>query len=248
MISTGFSFASSIKTKAMENVPIYIAAVFIFTTFLAVFIFFRAAHHSKFAIVVIVAWLLLQTIVSLTGFYTATNAVPPRFILLVLPPLLFIIGLFVTKHGRQFLDELDPKALLLLHTVRIPVELVLLMLFVNKAVPQIMTFEGRNLDIISGISAPVLYYFCFVKRSAGKKLLLFWNLVCLLLLINIVVIAVLSAPFAFQRFAFDQPNVAILYFPFVWLPCCVVPLVLLSHLAAIRQLLRVKQYSPSAIS
>jgi hypothetical protein len=38
-------------------------------------------------------------------------------------------------------------------------------------------------------------------------------------------------------FAFDQPNIAVLYFPFNWLPSCIVPLVLLSHLAAIRQLL-----------
>jgi hypothetical protein len=42
--------------------------------------------------------------------------------------------------------------------------------------------------------------------------------------------------FPFQQFAFDQPNIAVLYFPFIWLPSCVVPLVLLSHLAAIRQL------------
>jgi hypothetical protein len=60
--------------------------------------------------------------------------------------------------------------------------------------------------------------------------------ICLGLLINIVSNAILSAPFPFQQFAFDQPNIAVLYFPFIWLPCCVVPLVLLSHLAAIRQL------------
>jgi hypothetical protein len=65
---------------------------------------------------------------------------------------------------------------------------------------------------------------------------LLWNLVCLGLLLNIILNAVLSAPVPFQKFAFDQPNIAVLYFPFVWLPSCVVPLVLLSHLAAIRKL------------
>jgi hypothetical protein len=67
--------------------------------------------------------------------------------------------------------------------------------------------------------------------------LLLWNFICLGLLINIVVNAVLSAPSVFQQFAFGQPNTAILYFPFVWLPCCVVPLVLLAHLTSIRKLL-----------
>ena len=68
-------------------------------------------------------------------------------------------------------------------------------------------------------------------------IILIWNFICFGLLINIVVNAILSAPFPFQKFAFDHPNIAILYFPFVWLPCCIVPIVLLSHLAAIRQII-----------
>jgi hypothetical protein len=100
-----------------------------------------------------------------------------------------------------------------------------------------MTFEGRNFDIVAGLTAPVIYYFGSVKQQIGRKVMLLWNIICLGLLFNIVVIAVLSAPFPFQQFAFDQPNIALLYFPFVWLPCCVVPLVLLSHLATIRQLI-----------
>ncbi|HVF96549.1 MAG TPA: hypothetical protein VM871_04480, partial [Flavisolibacter sp.] len=39
-------------------------------------------------------------------------------------------------------------------------------------------------------------------------------------------------------FAFDQPNIAVLYFPFIWLPSFIVPVVLLSHLVCIRQLLK----------
>lgn len=101
----------------------------------------------------------------------------------------------------------------------------------------LQTFEGRNFDIISGLTAPAIFYFGFIKNQIDKKLILVWNFICLGLLINIVVNAVLSAPFPFQKFAFDQPNIAVLYFPFNWLPSCVVPLVLLSHLATIRQLL-----------
>ncbi|HEX5025988.1 MAG TPA: hypothetical protein VFV68_11990, partial [Agriterribacter sp.] len=71
-------------------------------------------------------------------------------------------------------------------------------------------------------------------------LILLWNFICLALLINIVVNAVLSAPFPFQQFAFDQPDIAVLYFPFNWLPAVVVPIVLLSHLATIRQIINGK--------
>ncbi|MEP6948049.1 MAG: hypothetical protein ABI863_02185 [Ginsengibacter sp.] len=182
-------------------------------------------------------WLIVQTVIGLSGFYTITDTLPPRFLILILPPLLFIIALFVTSKGRKYIDSLDATSLTILHIIRIPVELVLFWLFIHKAVPKLLTFEGRNFDILSGLTAPLIFYFGFIRKQVGKKIILVWNIICLGLLFNIVAIAVLSAPFPFQRLAFDQPNIAVLYFPFIWLPCCVVPLVLLSHLATIRQLL-----------
>jgi hypothetical protein len=101
-----------------------------------------------------------------------------------------------------------------------------------------MTFEGRNIDIISGLSAPFVYYFGFKKDKLPSAVILGWNLLCLAILLFTVINAILSAPTPLQQWAFDQPMVAILYFPFVWLPGIVVPLVILSHLSAIRQLLK----------
>jgi hypothetical protein len=213
------------------------AVVFMLITFITIFLFWKATSASKTFLIIIVLWLALQAIVSLNGFYQVTNSVPPRFILLILPPVLFIVFLFLTKKGRTFIDKLDTRWLLLLHTVRIPVEIVLFLLYTQKQVPGIMTFEGRNFDILSGITAPILFYFSFIKKSVGSNLLIAWNIICLGLLFNIVTIAILSAPFPFQQFAFDQPNIALLSFPFAWLPCCIVPLVFLSHVAALRQLL-----------
>ena len=139
------------------------------------------------------------------------------------------------------------KYLTLLHTIRILVELVLFWLFLHKFAPQIMTFEGRNFDIISGLTAPFIFYFGFIKRTLPNKILLLWNFISIGLLINIVTIAVLSAPFSFQKLAFDQPNIALMYFPFIWLPCCIVPVVLFSHLAAMRQLLSTTRKSTANI-
>ena len=221
----------------MEALSISSSIIFILTTFITVFFFWKATAKSTIFLAMMITWLALQSVVGLNGFYKITDTTPPRFILLILPPLLLIIGLFVTKSGRAFIDRLDIRWLTLLHTIRIPVEIVLLLLFIQKLVPGIMTFEGRNLDILSGISAGVVYFFALAKGRMNSRLLIAWNFICLALLLNIVVIAVLSAPFAFQRFGFDQPNVALLAFPYVWLPCCVVPLVLFSHVASLRQLL-----------
>lgn len=220
----------------MENLPSYISILFGLTTILTTWIFYKAAGNSKPVLLVILIWLAVQAFIANSEFYTVTDTLPPRFLLLVLPPFLGIAGLFLTSKGRQLIDGLDLKSLTILHTIRIPVEIVLFFLFTYKTIPELMTFEGRNFDILSGITAPVVFYFTFVRKQFGRKVILVWNLICLGLLINIVSNAILSAPFPFQQFAFDQPNIAVLYFPFIWLPCCVVPLVLLSHLVAIRQL------------
>ncbi len=225
----------------MQNLPIYIHVVFGLTTILTIGIFYKATKNSKTTLTILLTWLTIQTFIGLSGFYTVTDTIPPRFMFLVLPPILFIIGLFATSKGRQFIDRLDIHTLTLLHTIRIPVEIVLFWLFIHKTVPRLVTFEGRNFDILSGLTAPIIFYFGFVRKRINTKAILLWNLICLGLLINIVVNAVLSAPFPFQQFAFDQPNIAILYFPFIWLPSCVVPLVLLSHLASIRQLVNRKK-------
>lgn len=227
----------------LYQVPLYVSVVFGLTTLLTTWLFWRAANHSKTALAVLLGWLLLQGVVSLSGFYLKTNSLPPRFPALAIPPLLVLIGMLSTKNGRHFIDSLRLDRLTVLHVIRIPVEIMLFWLFVGKTVPESMTFEGRNFDILSGLTAPVIYYFAFVRKALPRPVLLVWNLICLGLLINIVATAVLSLPSPFQQQAFNQPNIAILYFPFVWLPSVVVPVVLLAHVSAIRQLIRKGSYA-----
>jgi hypothetical protein len=224
----------------MNNFPTYISVTFFCTTILTIWLFWRATNYAKSVILVLFFWIIFQSLVGLSGFYENFNAFPPRFLLLIAPPFLFIILLFNFSKGQKFIDNLSIEKLTMLHIVRIPVEIVLFWLFLQKAIPQLMTFEGRNFDILAGISAPIIYYFVFIKQSFNQKVLLLWNSICLILLANIVINALLSAPLPFQQFAFEQPNMAIIYFPFNLLPSVVVPLVLLAHLAAIRQIISKK--------
>lgn len=222
----------------MEHLPPYISIVFGLTTLLTVWFAWRAAQKSARFLSIIAGWVLIQSCFALTGFYTVTDTMPPRMVLVLLPPVLAILWVFATERGRAFLDSLDVKMLTWLHVVRVPVELTLLWLFLYGQVPQLMTFEGRNLDIISGLTAPVVAWFGFEKQRLSPKIFLAWNFICLGLLFNIVFYGVLSLPAPFQQFAFEQPNVALLYFPFILLPGLIVPLVLFAHLAAIRKLTR----------
>ena len=194
--------------------------------------------RSVVPFIIIVAWLILQAVLASTGFYNDNMSLPPRFALAGAPALLFILFLFVTPGGRKFIDSLPLSTLTWLQVVRIPVEIVLYWLMLERTIPQLMTFEGRNFDILAGITAPIVAWLVFIENKLGYKFLLAWNIICLLLVLNIVINAVLSVQTPFQQFAFDQPNVAVLKFPFIWLPSFIVPVVIFSHLASIRQLLR----------
>ena len=224
----------------MQDLPIYISTLFILCTVFSVALFYKAAHRNVTILYILGGWLAVHGALAFTGFYTNTTGIPPRFSLTVIPPLVSILIMFVSTKGRQFIDSLDLHTITLLHVVRVPVELVLFFLFMHNVVPKAMTFEGSNFDILSGMTAPLVSY--LARQSNNRKLLLAWNFACLGLLINIVITAVLAAPFGFQQIGFDHPNVALFYFPYVWLPAGIVPLVLLSHLVSIRQLLYNKNF------
>lgn len=229
------------------QIPSYLAIVFGLITAATYLMYILIINKSTYlsakgkmvVYLLMFIWLIFQGVLAGKDIYsTNLQSFPPKLFLLgILPPILLIIILMITKGGKKFIDSLPLKEVTYLNTVRIFVELVLFALFINKAVPKIMTFEGGNLDILSGLSAPVVAYFVFSKTPFKPRLLLVWNIICLLLLTNVVSKALLSAPFPVQKLAFDQPNWAILIFPFVWLPTFIVPLVLFGHVASLRRLI-----------
>ncbi|MCU0440333.1 MAG: hypothetical protein MUC49_20780 [Raineya sp.] len=218
-----------------------IYTTFFIATFASIIFFFISIQGDLKArnfILFVIFWLGIQAFLTLQGlYYTNTNAIPPKIFLFgIFPTIIIITYLFLSKKGKSFIDNLSLEFLTRLHIVRIPVEIALYQLYIEQKIPQLMTFEGRNFDIIAGVTAPLMAYLVFRKKVLPNKILLVWNVICLGLLINIVINAILSAPSPFQQFAFEQPNIAILYFPISWLPTFIVPIVLFSHLVAIRNL------------
>ncbi|NOT35799.1 MAG: hypothetical protein HOP11_00305 [Saprospiraceae bacterium] len=235
----------------IANLPTYISFVFGLITVLTLLLFIWAIRNSDFEktrlkarpiFIGLTIWLIIQSVLTLNNLYNGdTNIFPPKIVMVgVLPSILSIIVLFATTKGRQFIDCLPIKNLTYLNIVRIPVEFFLYWLFLNKVVPQLMTFEGRNFDILAGITAPFIAYYGLTKAKLNRQTILIWNFICLGLLINIVVNALFSVPSPIQKFAFEQPNIAVLHFPFSWLPTFIVPIVLFGHLVSIRQLLKQK--------
>lgn len=228
-------------TYQFTRPPLWLAILFALTTALTFFAFLMAVRQSMPKRTLPVAtglliWLFVIGLLASQNFFLNLDAKPPRLPLAVLIPFLLIVVLFSLPTGRRFLDALSLPVIAYLNSVRVLVEIVLYGLFIHHQIPQLITFEGRNFDIIAGLTAPVIAYFTFNRPLLSTRWLLTWNVLALLLLLNVVIHAILSVPLPSQQLAFEQPNVAILKFPFIWLPGFVVPTVLLGHLVSIRRL------------
>lgn len=219
----------------MENLPLFISILFVLTVILTI-TWFYLASKSKTFLAIAIGWAILQSIIALNGTYQNTATMPPPLMLYgVLPTLILIVSIFLTANGKAFIEKISLKTLTYFHSIRIAVEIILLLLFQHGTISKYMTFEGTNFDVFSGITAPIVAYLAF-RKTINKKLLLGWNILCLLLLLNVVITSIFAVPSPFQQIAFDQPNIAILYFPFNLLPTVIVPTVLFAHFAAIKKL------------
>ena len=235
----------------MESViPAYIRLVFLVTALTTIgFIHFgtRSAENkghrriSWVLLTTITVWMATTGIMASRGFFLEFDTLPPRLVFIVLPPNLAILGLLIIKRSRNFILQIPISTLTYVHIIRVPVEMVLWWLAAYDLVPLLLTFEGINYDILSGVTAPFVAIFMVGRKRKNRIGAIIWNLAALAMLVNIVSHAILSTPYPFQQYSLDQPMTAVFYPPFVWLPALVVPIVLFSHLASLMQLLIKKE-------
>lgn len=220
----------------IPQIPEIYNVVFIGISLLAIYFFSKACRHNRMVLIVILAYALIQGLIAISGFYSSKFEFPPRILLAILPAFLGVLYFVFSKKSKKIISSMDPKWLTYVHLVRFPVEIFLFLLFFNKLIPIEMTFEGWNFDILIGVTAPIISYFVFTKKILAEKTLFFWNIIGLVFLINIVLIAILSTPYPFQQFGLSQPNIAVFYFPYIWLPSIIVPIVFMSHLIILKRI------------
>lgn len=181
----------------------------------------------------ILAWTVIISVLAAIGFFEDFTTVPPRFVILVVIPLITIVWTTSRPGTREILRYVRPSHLLHLQSFRVFVEILLWMLFVDNLLPFQMTFEGYNFDILAGLTGPIIGY--AIQRNRSSVLMVIWNWICLGLLVNIVTIAILSAPVPFRVFMNEPANTIVTKFPVVWLPGLLVPLAYTLHILSLRQ-------------
>jgi hypothetical protein len=201
------------------------------------FPFEERSRHIANTIIVIFIWLIVTMIAAMSGKLANFSVLPPPIFLFITPALITAVVLTLFKKTGTFLKAIGPFWLVYIQSFRVLMEFILWELYRYNVIPKQMTFEGRNFDILIGLSAPLVAFMCFNSKKWSPKVALVWNFVGLAVLANIAIVALLSTPTPFRYFMNEPANTAIFYFPFVWLPTFVVPFAVLMHLLSIRQLL-----------
>jgi len=195
-----------------------------------------AVRGVRLAGMALVGWLALTGMLAERGFFDDFQSIPPRLVLALGPPLLTLLALTFSRRIAPLLAALPPAWPVAAQTFRIPVEIVLWRLAVAGVIPELLSFTGRNVDILVGLTAPVVAYACFVRRAWPARVAVWWNWAGIVILLNVVVHAQLSAPTPWRIFETDPPTTFIADWPYIWLPDFLVPVAWLLHAVSLRQL------------
>jgi hypothetical protein len=216
---------------AFVVIPLFLLALFGYGAYRA-----AGSRNAIVATVVAVLWMTATSMVAGSGVLRAFEQSPPPFLLFLLGIVVLALTLVLSPLGRQLSKGIPLYALIAVQAFRFPLELAMHGLMERGIMPIQMSYSGSNFDILTGITAIALAV--IAKRGlATKTLLHIWNILGLLLLLNIVSIAILSTP-RFRYFGDDRLNVFVTYPPFVWLPAVMVLAALAGHLLIFRALTR----------
>jgi len=136
--------------------------------------------------------------------------------------------------GRRITDNASFAVLIGIQAFRLPLELVMHEAARQGIMPAQMSYSGWNFDIATGALAIPIALAAAAGR-APRWLILGWNLLGLLLLINVVTIAFVSTPLV-AAFGADHLNTWVADPPYVWLPGVLVPAALLGHVVMLRKI------------
>ncbi len=140
------------------------------------------------SMLILVAWMAYVLTLCFSGIFT-NFSLPPRIpMFLVLPFLLFLIYFLTNSKFKPLIDAVPLHWPVYFQSFRLGVELLIYYAFIKDIFPRIVTFEGYNFDILAGLTAPIIGYFVSKKINGSKTILVIWNIIGLLLLLNVVII------------------------------------------------------------
>jgi len=205
----------------------------------------EARRALVFAALGSMAWLVATYALARAGRLTF-DSIPPTMLIMMVLTIILMIRIARTGVGQRLSKGIPLWVLIAVQGFRLPLELMMHTAYEEGVMPVEMSYSGRNFDIITGITALIVAALIASGR-AGPTLARVWNWLGVGLLLNVVVIAILSAPLPFRVFMDEPSNIWVTQAPFVWLPTVMVAFAMLGHLVIFRHLRMVSsQQTPPA--
>jgi len=218
--------------------------VLVTATLLLSILFLRPAYQRSttkgkaLPLLLLALLIIVQSVLAAKGFFVQTiqNTPPPAGLAILL---ITTMTLYVALRYQPFktLSATDTIKLTYLQTFRFPLEMIFIWLLSYQAIPLEMTFEGRNPDILIGLTAPAVA-FAVERKWLPLRALVIWNFIGLGFLLNIMTVAILCLPTNFRVFYESVPNEFVLYFPYNLIPVVLVMMALFLHVLSLKTLLR----------
>ena len=179
------------------------------------------------------AWLAITGVLGYTAKLHDFSQRPPRIMALIAVSFVAVYFGSYFFAARKLIENPGLAWLIGLQVFRVAVEIFLYLGYRAGFVPVQMTLEGRNWDVLTGLTALPMAWLV-AKQKAPRWLIYAWNVMGLTLLLNVMVIAALSMPTALRHFQNEPANTFVTYFPYVWLPTYLVQVAWMSHLLIFR--------------
>ena len=192
-------------------------------------------------LIIVGVWIVALIALSTSGFLGDFSNFPPRMMLVLIIPLVTALWFVFSKRSNEVIDKLPADWMVKMQSFRIVVELFIWWAFLDESLPVQMTFEGRNFDILVGLTAPLAAYLWLKQGKEKPGVMIIWNILGLALLMNIVVVAILSMPTPARVFMNEPANTLVASFPWVLLPGILVVMAYTLHFLSLKQLIRAKR-------
>ena len=179
-------------------------------------------------------WLAVTAGLALVNFFKVNDAGLPREPLLLPIALVTMILLGATQTFRRVASAIPTWQPVALLTFRMGVELAFWNLHREGMAPIQVTFEGKNIDVLVGLTAPIIAA-GLTFGWIGPRALIVWNVLGLASVGNAIFIAATSAPGPQHSNWSGEAFIAIADWPVVWIPAFLAPVGIFAHIVSLRQ-------------
>ena len=220
--------------KLVEN--FIVIPTFVFSALVCWVVYRVSLKIALITAVVLFVWFNLVFWLGKTGFFTIDSLFVPNIVFGFL--ILFELGrrmLSVTEFQKTAL-KLSITWLVLIQTYRV-VGISFIFLYLDGVLPAVFAFPSAVGDIIVGVSAPLVAFLYYAKKSYSREIAIVWNVFGIADLVIAVAMGILafSRPIRFLPIAIATISTEPLsLYPLVMISLFAVPLALILHVLSLK--------------